>query len=45
MEKILEDISFHAPDRAGESLEITGDFVRENVGELAKNTDLSRYIL
>lgn len=45
MEKILEDISFHAPDRAGESLEITGDFVLENVGELAKNTDLSRYIL
>ncbi|MCV6546735.1 MAG: ATP-dependent protease ATPase subunit HslU [Cohaesibacter sp.] len=45
MEKILEDISFHAPDRSGESLEITGDFVREHIGELAKNTDLSRYIL
>ncbi len=45
MEKILEDISFNAPDRSGESLEITGDFVRENVGELAKNADLSRYIL
>lgn len=45
MEKILEDISFHAPDRSGESLEITGEFVRENVGELAKNADLSRYIL
>ncbi len=45
MEKILEDISFNAPDRSGESLEITGDFVREHVGELAKNADLSRYIL
>jgi ATP-dependent HslUV protease ATP-binding subunit HslU len=45
MEKILEDISFTAPDRAGEVLEITGEFVRDHVGELAKNTDLSRYIL
>ena len=45
MEKILEDISFEAPDRGGDSIEITGDFVRKNVGELAKNTDLSRYIL
>ncbi|WP_319486877.1 ATP-dependent protease ATPase subunit HslU [uncultured Cohaesibacter sp.] len=45
MEKILEDISFEAPDRGGEAIEITGAFVRENVGELAKNTDLSRYIL
>ncbi|SFO37324.1 ATP-dependent HslUV protease ATP-binding subunit HslU [Cohaesibacter marisflavi] len=45
MEKILEDISFEAPDRGGDTIEITGDFVRNNVGELAKNTDLSRYIL
>ena len=45
MEKVLEDISFEAPDRSGEVIEITGAFVREHVGELAKNTDLSRYIL
>ncbi|WP_320144286.1 ATP-dependent protease ATPase subunit HslU [uncultured Cohaesibacter sp.] len=45
MEKILEDISFEAPDRGGDTIEITGSFVRDNVGELAKNTDLSRYIL
>ncbi|TLP47087.1 ATP-dependent protease ATPase subunit HslU [Cohaesibacter sp. CAU 1516] len=45
MEKILEDISFEAPDKAGEEVEITGDFVREHIGALAKNTDLSRYIL
>lgn len=45
MEKILEDISFEAPDRGGDTIEITGSFVRNNVGELAKNTDLSRYIL
>ena len=45
MERVLDDISFTAPDRSGESVEITGDFVRGNVGELAKNTDLSRFIL
>ena len=45
MEKILEDISFDAPDKSGDVIEITGDFVRNHVGELAKNTDLSRYIL
>ena len=45
MEKILEDISFDAPDKSGEVIEITGDFVRVHIGELAKNTDLSRYIL
>ncbi|WP_373235486.1 ATP-dependent protease ATPase subunit HslU [Cohaesibacter celericrescens] len=45
MEKILEDISFDAPDKPGAVIEITGDFVNEHVGELAKNIDLSRYIL
>ena len=45
MERILDDISFNAPDKAGESVEITGDFVRENIGDLAQNTDLSRFIL
>ena len=45
MEKVLDEISFDAPDRAGEKIEISADFVRENLGDLAKNTDLSRYIL
>ena len=45
MERVLDEISFTAPDRAGETVSITGDFVRGNVGELAKNTDLSRFIL
>ena len=45
MERVLDEISFTAPDRSGENVEITGDFVRGNVGELAKNTDLSRFIL
>jgi len=45
MEKVLDDISFDAPDRAGGSVEIDAEFVRKNVGDLAKDTDLSRYIL
>jgi ATP-dependent HslUV protease ATP-binding subunit HslU len=45
MEHILDDISFTAPDRGGEKFEINADYVRENIGELAKNTDLSRFIL
>ncbi|MBY0613449.1 MAG: ATP-dependent protease ATPase subunit HslU [Beijerinckiaceae bacterium] len=45
MERVLDDISFTAPDRSGETVEIDGDFVMKHVGELAKNTDLSRFIL
>ena len=45
MERILDDISFTAPDKSGEKFAINGDYVRENLGELAKNTDLSRFIL
>ncbi|MDD9908248.1 MAG: ATP-dependent protease ATPase subunit HslU [Ahrensia sp.] len=45
MEKVLEEISFDAADRGGETLTIDAEFVRANVGDLAKNTDLSRYIL
>ena len=45
MERILDDISFTAPDRSGETVVIDAAVVRENIGELAKNTDLSRFIL
>ena len=45
IERVLDDISFTATDRAGETLVIDGDYVRESVSEIAKNTDLSRYIL
>lgn len=45
MERILDEISFTAPDRAGEEIVIDADHVRENIGELAKNTDLSKFIL
>ncbi|MGZ5849794.1 MAG: ATP-dependent protease ATPase subunit HslU [Methyloceanibacter sp.] len=45
MERILDDISFDATDRSGETIVIDGAFVREHIGDLAKNADLSRFIL
>ncbi len=45
MERVLDEISFTAPDRSGERIEIDGAFVEKNVGDLARNTDLSRFIL
>ena len=45
MERVLDDVSFTAPDRGGERIEIDGAFVDEHVGDLADNADLSRFIL
>jgi len=45
MERVLDEISFAAPDRSSESITINAAYVNENLGELAKNTDLSRFIL
>jgi ATP-dependent HslUV protease ATP-binding subunit HslU len=45
IERVLDDISFTAPDRAGEKLTIDGKYVRDKVEDLAKNSDLSRFIL
>jgi ATP-dependent HslUV protease ATP-binding subunit HslU len=45
MEKVLEEISFTATDKAGSSLKIDRGYVASKVGELAKNADLSRFIL
>jgi ATP-dependent HslUV protease ATP-binding subunit HslU len=45
IERVLDDISFTASDRAGEKVVIDGNAVRREVEDLAKNTDLSRYIL
>jgi ATP-dependent HslUV protease ATP-binding subunit HslU len=45
MEKLLEEISFTATDRAGESVEITAEVVQERVGELVTGGDLSKFIL
>ena len=45
MEHVLDDISYNAPDRSGSKTVIDADYVDKNVGDLAKNTDLSRFIL
>ncbi|MET0443697.1 MAG: ATP-dependent protease ATPase subunit HslU [Pseudorhodoplanes sp.] len=45
MERVLDDISFTATDRSGETLTIDGAFVEKNIGDLARNADLSRFIL
>jgi ATP-dependent HslUV protease ATP-binding subunit HslU len=45
MERILDDISFDAGDKKGEKIVIDGAFVRKHIGDLAKNADLSKFIL
>ena len=45
MERVLDEISYNASDRAGVSVTIDAAYVREHVGDLANNTDLSRFIL
>jgi ATP-dependent HslUV protease ATP-binding subunit HslU len=45
MERVLDDISFGAPDRSGDEVKIDGEYVRSRVEDLAKNADLSRFIL
>ena len=45
MEKVLDDISFTASDRQGETVRIDADYVHEHMGDIAKDTDLSRFIL
>src|SRR5665213_3752256 len=45
LEKVVEEISFTAGDRAGETLVIDGAYVRERVEALSQNADLSRFIL
>ena len=45
LEKVVEEISFAAADRAGETVCIDANYVRDRIGELAKNADLSRFIL
>ena len=45
IERVFEDLSFAAPDRAGETVEVTAKFVEDNLGDLAKSADLSRYVL
>ena len=45
MERLLEDISFTATDRAGATVTIDAKYVQERVAPLAKNADLSKFIL
>lgn len=45
MEKLLDDISFTAPDLKGQKVEVTKSYVREKLGEFLDKEDLSRYIL
>jgi ATP-dependent HslUV protease ATP-binding subunit HslU len=45
MERVLDEISFAAPDRHGEQIQIDAAYVQKHVGDLAKNADLSRFIL
>jgi ATP-dependent HslUV protease ATP-binding subunit HslU len=45
MEKLLEDISFHAPDLGKQKITITDTYVRERLANLIEDEDLSRYIL
>jgi len=45
MERVLDDISFAAPDRSGDTINIDAAYVHKHIGDLAKNADLSRFIL
>jgi len=45
LERVLEDISFEASDKAGQTLVVDAAYVGERLGELAKNVDLSKFIL
>jgi len=45
MERVFEDLSFNAPDRGGDVVEVNADFVEQHLGELSRSTDISRYVL
>ncbi|MEE4187844.1 MAG: ATP-dependent protease ATPase subunit HslU [Roseobacter sp.] len=45
MERVFEELSFSAPDRAGEEIVVDAAFVDANLGALTKSTDVSRYVL
>jgi ATP-dependent HslUV protease ATP-binding subunit HslU len=45
MERVFEDLSFVAPDKAGAEITVDAQFVSDNLGELTKSADLSRYVL
>lgn len=45
MERVFEELSFTAPDRAGDTVTVDAKFVDDNLGELTRSADLSRYVL
>jgi ATP-dependent HslUV protease ATP-binding subunit HslU len=45
MERVFEELSFSAPDRSGEIVTVNAEFVEKHLGDLAKSTDMSRYVL
>ncbi|WP_281981118.1 ATP-dependent protease ATPase subunit HslU [Thalassorhabdomicrobium marinisediminis] len=45
VERVFEDLSFNAPERGGETVEVNAAFVEDHLGELMCSTDLSRYVL
>ena len=45
IEKVLDDISFNATDRSGETITVNEKYVQDNLGNLVKDTDLSKFIL
>ena len=45
MERVFEDLSFNAPDRVGEEVVVDADFVEKNLGDIARTTDVGRYML
>jgi ATP-dependent HslUV protease ATP-binding subunit HslU len=45
MERVLDEISFTAPDRSGDMVKVDAAYVEKHIGDLAKNADLSRFIL
>jgi ATP-dependent HslUV protease ATP-binding subunit HslU len=45
MERVFEELSFIAPDKAGETVEVDEAFVEKHLGDLSRSTDLSRYVL
>jgi ATP-dependent HslUV protease ATP-binding subunit HslU len=45
LERVLDEASFSATDRSGDTLTVDDAYVRAKVGDLAKNTDLSKFIL
>lgn len=45
IERVFEELSFTAPDRAGDAVKVDADFVEKNLGELSRSMDVSRYVL